>query len=127
VQETEIIKAIVLAAGIDDSRPNNLRIMPRIPWTWDEIILRDFPVVNADGNVARIEFRMLHERWLRKSSFSILSSLPLNNVDVRIGPFPMYLKISSETGIQIEKSKGGTWIWVKGLSGEKIEREISLW
>jgi hypothetical protein len=127
VQAAEIIKAITLLAGIDDSIPGKLQIIPRIPWNWDEISVKDFPYVDEAGNVARIDYSMVHDRSLRSCRFTLKSSLSLKKIDVRIGPFPAYLNTFSGNEMEVEKTKGGSWVWLRGLSGSLVEKEISVW
>lgn len=126
VQSAEIIKAMDMVAGVETVAPGKIRLMPRIPWTWDEIRIKDFPVEAKTEIRGRIEMHMAHERWLRKSYISVKSSVPLKQIDVRIGPYPSYIKIKNDDSLTIEKSLGGTWVWLHGITGLKLEREIIL-
>jgi len=126
VQEAEALKAMTLMAGIDDSRPGQLRILPRLPWHWDRIEVRDFPFILGDGQAGRIEYVLEHERWLRKASLSIRTSIPVPDAAVRIGPFPSRLAFRETDTARIERSRGGTWVWVTGLSGTEMEGTVDL-
>jgi hypothetical protein len=126
VQEAEALKCLTLMAGIDDSRPGTLRILPRLPWDWDRIHVKDMPFVDGEGNLGRIEYTLEHERWLRRASIRIHSSIPVSDCEVRIGPFPAHNSFVGDSQAQLEHTKGGTWIRVTGLSGTDMEYEVSL-
>lgn len=130
VQEAEIIKVFSLVAGLDDSKPDCLTIMPRIPWEWNVISVENLPFTTADGTKGVVSYRMKHDRSRRISCFTLSSSIPLMNLDVRIGPFPPYLENLSRDLRQlyeVEQKENSAWIWLRGLKGKEIEQEICLW
>jgi hypothetical protein len=84
------------------------------------------PFVDGEGNLGRIEYTLEHERWLRRASIRIHSSIPVSDCEVRIGPFPAHNSFVGDSQAQLEHTKGGTWIRVTGLSGTDMEYEVSL-
>lgn len=130
VQEAEIVKVFALMAGVDISRKSQLTIMPRIPWEWDRIIVEDYPFTDADGNSGTLNYQMAHDRSRRTCRFSLCSSIPIDRLDVRVGPFPPYLENLSgnlRQQYEVEEKENSAWIWLRGLSGSRIEQEICLW
>lgn len=130
VQEAEIVKVFSLVAGVDDSKPGILTVMPRIPWEWSSIRVEDFPFTAGNGRSGSVSYAMVHDRSTRTCRFSLHSSVPLDNLDVRVGPFPPYLE--SLTGdlrqkYEVEQKENSTWVWLRGLKGTDILQEISLW
>lgn len=127
VQEAEIIKAFRLVAGIDDSDPRILRIIPRLPWKWDGITAENFPFVAPDGTIGRLSFSMQHDRAGKTSSFHLHSSIPIAKAEVRVGPFPKHLRILSGQEYEIEQDTRASWIWLRNLQGTDIDETIFLW
>lgn len=127
VQETEVIKAFRLVAGIDDSDAGTLRIMPRLLWKWDGITAENFPYVTSDGKISSLTYSMNHDRAGKTCTFRLNSSDVIDKLDVRFGPFPKHLCLLSGQSYEIEKTERASWIWIRGLSGRDFETTISLW
>lgn len=129
VQEAEIIKALRLVVGIDDSDSQVLRIMPRLPWRWDGISAENFPFVNSDGKIGKISYTLNHDRAARSCKFSFSSTLPIESVDVRIGPFPKHFHMFGklDESYEIQQDERATWIWIRNLHGSEGELNVSLW
>ena len=45
VQEGEIIKTLRIVIGVDDTRPERLRLLPRLPAGWNIIAIENYPIV----------------------------------------------------------------------------------
>ena len=90
VQEAEIIKVIRLVIGAR-SEERRLVIMPRLPWMWDSVEVKDYPVQWHDSQIKRINFKLSHERWLRKCTITYDIPEDFEGVDVRFGPFANHL------------------------------------
>ena len=45
VQEAEIVKVFRILIGVDDTCPQRLRIMPRLPYSWNEVVVEKYPVL----------------------------------------------------------------------------------
>ena len=122
VQEAEPLKAMTLMSGIENGA--KLRILPRIPWTYDTIEVKDFPVFQ-NGQSGRISYHMEHERWLRKVRVNVESTIPLD-YDFRVGPFPQVCNFTDTKDCRKETTKNASWIWKTGLSGKSAKFEIEL-
>jgi hypothetical protein len=119
VQEAEIIKTLRIVIGVDDTRPNRLQFYPRMPFNWDEITVKKYPVLVGNSSTAETTF--LHYKLKRSGSgmdLEIGSEQALGPVAMRLGPFaeaPNASKIrvngQSPRNILVERS-GDSW-WAK--------------
>lgn len=123
VQEAEIIKAFSLVVGATCEN-NKLVLMPRLPWLWDSMECRDWPVVDQNGKIHRINFSIKHERWLRNCTVEISGAENFESIDIRFGPFPRMLKNSK--GYDIENSERGCWIWKRNLKNNTKKITVEL-
>lgn len=88
VQEAEIVKVFRLLIGVDDNVPQRLRIMPRLPYSWNEIAVDKYPAF-AELNGKR-ETALLHYDLRRAAdhmSLEISADRQLGPVAMRLGPF----------------------------------------
>jgi len=123
VQEAEIIKAFSMVVGATcDGR--KLVLMPRLPWLWDEMECIDFPVTDNNGNIHRINFKIKHERWLRKCTVEISGANEFDSLDIRFGPFPRLFKNSQK--LEVENTETGCWIWMRNLPNSTTKMVIEL-
>lgn len=127
VQEAEIVKALALCAGVDDSTPGVLRLLPRIPWNWSGITAENLPYVKENGELVRISFSMQHDRATRRCRFHFESSQPVERLEVRLGPFPRELHTLRKTDYECQQGTDSSWVWLRNLSGSQIDEEIDLW
>lgn len=130
VQQAEILKAFALVAGVDDSEPGVLTVMPRLPWEWTAVTAEEFPFTTADGAAGTVSYRLTHDRGSRTCRFVLQSTLPLPRLDVRVGPFPPCLdNLAGDLRqlYEVEQKENSTWIWLRGLQGARVEQEICLW
>jgi len=129
--------ALELCAGVDDTDPHNLKIIPRVPEPLTGIEVSNFFVLVPEGKglaTARISYR-----YEKNTQFSLKSNRPLPTFAVRFGPFAekktarrVLDNTSFPTGStqRIEasgrfKGKDAWWLWVEGLRNVK-EIEISF-
>jgi len=129
--------AIELCAGIDDSNPKDLKIIPRVPDPLSGLDIEDFPVLIPK------HFDKLNDRSLTRANinysynkaplkFKLTSDKILPTLSVRLGPFSKSeaekiikkLKIPKEAKTRIDKSghfkkKDAYWIWVEGMKNIK--------
>jgi hypothetical protein len=88
VQEAEIIKALRIMIGVDDTESDRLRIYPRMPYGWSEMRVDQFPALVASQG--KIETALMHYRLTRTGRQMILdisADRRLGAVAVRLGPF----------------------------------------
>ncbi len=88
VQEAEIVKALRLVIGIDDTQPNRLQFYPRMPYDWNEMAVTQYPVLFEE--TGKMETAYLNYKLIRSSrgmKLEIIASKPLGPVAMRLGPF----------------------------------------
>jgi len=117
--------ALELCAGIDDTKPTEVKIMPRVPSPLTGIEIRDFPVLIPDGNgLTRAKINYAYDR--NKFFFTFSSDHSIPNLAVRLGPFD---HIQAEKFVQNKKNNytvrtesSGTyngmvawWVWYEGF------------
>lgn len=123
VQEAEILKAFSIVTGIR-CEGRRLTLMPRLPWLWDTMECVDWPVTDADGRTHRIRFTVRHERWLRRCTVELEGIGRFEGTDIRFGPFPRLL--SNPKGYESELIGNASWIWVRGIKGDKRTITVEL-
>jgi len=88
VQEAEMIKALRLVIGIDDTQPDRLQFFPRMPRDWNSISVSNYPVVF--DNSGKITTTRLHYKLVRDKETMKLVLRPdktLGTATIRMGPF----------------------------------------
>lgn len=88
VQEAEIVKALRLVIGVDDTHPDRLQLFPRMPQDWSEIAISRYPVVFASAGkleTAQLEYRL--RRSGDRMELRVAADKNLGPVAVRLGPF----------------------------------------
>ena len=65
VQEAEIVKALRIMIGVDDTHPNRLRFFPRMPYGWSGMTAERYPVLVERGG--RTETGLLRYKLERSS------------------------------------------------------------
>lgn len=122
-QESEVIKAFNVAVGIRNEE-GRLVLRPRLPWMWSTMECRDWPVVDNEGNLRRLDVKMQHERWLRSCTVTISGAEGFDGIDIRFGPFPRQL--NNPKGYEIEQTGDVSWIWIRDIKSDGKTRTITV-
>ncbi len=77
--------ALEVCAGIDDTNPEEIKIMPRVPDPLTGLEVSNFLTVIADGD--RTQIARVNYTYEKGKSFSLTSDKPLPNLAVRLGPY----------------------------------------
>lgn len=88
VQEAEIVKALRIVIGLDDTHPDRLQFYPRMPFGWHEMKVKDYPVLferNGKTDTTHVYYRLV--RTGGKMELRIVSTRNLGLVTMRLGPF----------------------------------------
>jgi hypothetical protein len=119
VQEAEIVKALRILIGVDDTQPHELRIYPRMPEGWTEMAVDSWPALVERGGkpeIARLRYDL--RRNGGRMSLQLSADRRLDAVSVRVGPFrqkPQAADVTvngrSPAGADVEQS-GDSW-WVR--------------
>jgi hypothetical protein len=118
VQEAEIVKVLRLVVGVDDTQPQRLRVMPRLPYGWSEIEVDKYPaLVEHDGKTETALLRYDLQRTAGQFSLKISADRQLGSVAIRLGPFEEHPNKSDvlvngrhPTGSTIEQSGDSWWV-----------------
>ena len=116
VQEAEIIKALRIVIGVDDTQPDRLRLFPRMPYDWNKITVGKYPVLfehHGKTDTALMHYKL--ERAAGRMRLDISSDKELGPVAIRLGPF--------------EHSPGSSSIRVNGKvpAGRSIQHDGDSW
>jgi hypothetical protein len=88
VQEAEIVKAMRIVIGLDDTNPSRLRLLPRMPYRWNEIAVERYPVLTEHAGkteTALVQYKL--DRVAGRMNLDISSNKELGPVTIRLGPF----------------------------------------
>ncbi|MDI9373744.1 MAG: hypothetical protein QM840_12090 [Verrucomicrobiota bacterium] len=121
------LHAMEICAGFDDTKPNDLRLLPRVPNPLTGIEVEDFMVLVPDGaGLARAKVSYAYNR--AAASFRLRSDRPLPRLALRLGPFhaaearraAQTLKSSAKTDVRTESSgtfqaQAAWWVWLENL------------
>jgi len=122
IQQQETLISILLCCGIDDSNPNELIIMPRLPQNFN-LKLSKYPVSSMfDGKMSISELDLIVTYPTISSQevqIKVVSGSPIYNVKLRVGPFNLQQK---EINVSINgnnllildcfQSGDSKWAWV---------------
>jgi hypothetical protein len=122
------LHAIEICAGVDDTVPEDLKVMPRVPEPLEGIeVSNHFTLVpEADGLTrARVSYR-----YERGGAFELTSDTPLPRLSVRLGPFGKEQAearaVSGDLpdGVSARLQRSGTWrgdpawwVWLEDFAG----------
>ena len=107
--------------GIDDvlAEGGQLRLVPRLPWTWNRMIVNDWPVRcrDASGRLrwTRLSFDL--ERSERQARVHLRTADEIAGVSVRLGPFrrdrSLFAATSNgrATAARPEVAGDAAWVW----------------
>ncbi|MEN8255374.1 MAG: hypothetical protein ABFR33_07890 [Verrucomicrobiota bacterium] len=122
------LHALETCAGVDDTNPGNVKILPRVGASMSGIEVEDFPVLIPEGDgLARTKINYEYDR--ETCRFSLKSEEAIPSLNVRLGPcsqakaqeLSASLKSSAGGSIRIETSgtyngDAAWWIWVEGMT-----------
>lgn len=81
-----VLHAIEQCAGIDDTNPKDLKIMPRVPRSMTGIVVENFQAIVPKGSgFGKTELRYSYN--LKPLSFVLKSDSVLPQLSIRLGPF----------------------------------------
>jgi len=122
-----VLHAIELCAGIDDTKPSQLKIIPRVPAPLEGIEVTNFPVLVPNGKkLTRARINYSYDK--KSGSFELTSDRKLPNLAIRIGPYDQNtandyaekLNKSQKAAIRVEASgnvyaQTAWWIWIEEM------------
>jgi hypothetical protein len=121
-------KAVRLMLGIDDNRRSCLHLVPRFPASWTYCAVADYPVLTKNG-------RGVISYTIRRDTLNIEMDVHTDRVvdiDIRLGPFAVNTEVqevmNNKTARNFEQIQSGdrNWIWVRGLTGDKLNISVTM-
>lgn len=124
---TDSVKALRLMLGLDDNRPDHLRLVPRFPADWPDLSVTGMPVADASGD-QRLSFQL--QRRPGRCSYAFQLTHPVREISVRLGPFPpdlppVRLTVNDQSrDARPFVSGDSAWVWVHGCTGSDTKVEL---
>ena len=126
VQEAEMVKVLRLVVGVDDTEPQRLRIMPRLPYGWAEIGVDKYPaLVEREGKIETAHVHFDLRRAAGRMSLEVTADRALGDVAMRLGPFERQPRAGDVTvngrhpeAPQVEKIGDSWWVSFKAAVGK---------
>jgi len=132
-----ILHALELCAGIDDTKPAELKIIPRVPNPLKGLEVTNFAVLIPNGQeLAKAKINYSYDK--KKCLFSLNSDRPLPNLAVRMGPYNQ--KTAAKYAENMNKPQDATvrteasgnangqtawWIWIEGMTNiNKLDLDV---
>jgi hypothetical protein len=108
--------ALEMVVGVDDARPDQPRILPRVPVQLRSLIVSDFPMLIADGS--RTQRARINYEYERGQLFRFTSDRPIPLLQVRLGPWK-----AAEPGVTI----GGAGVVTRWVTSGVDSGEPAHW
>lgn len=126
VQEAEIVKALRLVIGVDDTHPERLQFYPRMPYDWNEIAVKRYPVLFETGGMTRtalLDYRLTRSR--EGMNLAIGADQAIGPVAMRLGPFEerpgiSHIQVNGRVPAEAVVEKSGDSWWVRFASNIEI-------
>jgi len=122
-----VMHAIEASAGVDDTDPDHIRIMPRVPDPMEGIEVSNHTLLLPNG--AGFKKAKLDFSYKKGESFELSSSDPIPTLSVRLGPWSdqqsaresmdQILKEGHNCRLESAgayKGEAAWWVWVENLS-----------
>jgi hypothetical protein len=120
-------KALRIMLGIDDNNPDSLRLVPRYPASWNQMSIRDFPVL-ADNKRQTITYSYVRDSKGQVFKYGFES--PVKKISLRLGPIAtrkevLYVTLNGKK-VAFEKLTSGDsrWIWINNFGGKQGKVKI---
>lgn len=117
VQQAEIVKALRVVIGIDDTSTDRLLICPRLPGGWTGIDVGRYPVlISRDSELQTAHVGYTLRRAFASMDMNMSSDVPLGTIDVRLGPLSgpanaVYVTVNGKTtSASVERSGDSSWV-----------------
>lgn len=128
VQEAEIIKTLRIIIGVDNPQPGELRLLPRVPYGWNKIEIKDYPIWLKNGERANLRYTLTRDKKGMRMELS--TDRELCQLEVRLGPFSQKPRLGGGTteGKTLEgksERSGDSW-WVR-FSVPEGRKKVEVW
>lgn len=124
VQACEGVKALRLVMGANSLDPHNPQLIPRLPWNWDRLEAKHVFFLTPEGP-ARVGYCLELDWADDEARFALESDRPIENLSIRIGPFPRRCHLPEDAG-DITVTAWAKWLTLPKWSGERMERVVRI-
>ncbi|MBN1901281.1 hypothetical protein JW926_08165 [Candidatus Sumerlaeota bacterium] len=133
----EVVYTIRIMLGIDDTDSANLRIMPRLPFSWKGVHVDRHPVMtksNQKSELVFINYKLESDREKDAMFFLLDADKFIDACAIRLGPFAKQKKKADVTIngknkiLDMFQSGDASWVWIQSKDGKsgKIEIQIKI-
>jgi hypothetical protein len=121
-QMGEVLLACHILLGIDDYDASTLKLMPRLPIGWTGVSIRNWPVrvsSSTTSEMAMLSMELTRDRDCKKCDLKISVNKLIDNVAIRLGPFPIATKQlvvknnKKNAYAMLFESGDSKWAWVR--------------
>ena len=124
VQQASIMKCIRMLAGIDDTVPEVLQLIPRLPFGWDAIYVTDYPVAIPDGEmtkIVRVDFTYTLTKQGCRMELHAESPIPLVKCRLSHLAHASYCRMNGcDCAYEVAcDASGASHIWIKDIKGQQ--------
>jgi hypothetical protein len=122
-------KAVRLLLGVDDNKPENLRLVPRFPASWMRMSIARFPVLTG---ACRQKMDYEYSRNETSQEFAFRFDQRPVVFSLRLGPLPAGKQVvkatlaGKEISFQAQHSGDSNWVWLQGIAGQSGKLRIDM-
>ncbi len=115
VQLSEALKCYAISIGVSPVYNNTLKLMPRLPETWD-LDIQKYELPNVDGTVDMIV--TYPENGVQTAQITLNDTSGFDEVKFRFGPLPADTAVAAvqvngvNTACEMKVSGDSAWVWV---------------
>lgn len=126
IHVAETLKVARLLVGFDDLKPGHLKVMPRLPASWEGADVADYPLSGG----CRGAYRYRRDRRYAELALELSAG---RTVDIRLGPFaerPTHARVNGQA-IRLDdgdcpETPSGYWGWVRNLEGTHANVKMAI-
>jgi len=108
VNVTEQLKVARLILGVDDTSPEEVKIIPRLPPSWEGMEAKNWPIYTSKG-LARADIRIEKRDGVTRFSLSVISGPAIEKLAVRL-----------------PDAQDGTHSWYRYTNATKVDQTASV-
>ncbi len=129
VQLSEALKCYAITVGLSPVKDGTLKIMPRLPETWN-LDIQDFALQNAEGQADMLV--SYPKNGVQTAQLTLDQTDGLNEVKFRFGPLPADTACAAvqvngvNTACELVTSGDSAWVWVTLAPRASEEQKLAL-
>jgi|GEM_PF-393477 len=135
-QMAEVVYTTHVMIGIDDIDPARVKLMPRLPVGWTGLDVKQWPIratCGGQSTLTCLSSELRRDEAGRRFDFSIRTDKAVDNLQIRLGPFPRQSTTIDATvngksvSASLEAIGDSKWAWVRvgGVSNYSIRADVN--